>query len=272
MSNNSFAVLICIYNGESLKNIKEMFESLYNAEIPIGYTMHIYLHLDGKLDKEKIDYINELNIYKVLESKVNIGLAKGLNKCIESLGDENYYFRMDSDDLCIPDRFIKQIIFMDSNPDIDFSGGSISEFISSPDNIVSIRDYPSIDKDIKEFLVKGSPFAHVTICFRGGFFKRFGVYPVSYPLNEDIALWYNVIKVGAKPSNVKDILVSVRMDNAYSRRTIKKAYFEYRVYMKISWWLGKLPIYPTLRFIFRLCPAFLVKSVYNSSLRKLILK
>lgn len=272
MNKKSFAILMCTYNGDDFNEFKESIESLLQAEIPLDYTMHLYLHIDGPIDDLRMDYINSIDFYKVVSSKLNVGLSKGLNKCIGVLEDEEYYFRMDSDDLCEKQRFVKQIEFMDHNDCVDFSGGAIGEFLGSRHNITYERHYPEANLDIIDFLIKGSPFAHVTMCFRKGFFDKFGGYPVGFPLNEDIALWMQVLKLGAIGSNIKDRLVLVRMDSAYARRTIKKAYYEYRVYLLISFWQRKLPIHPTLRFLFRLCPEKLVKIIYNSKFRNKLLK
>ncbi|MCD0083160.1 glycosyltransferase family 2 protein, partial [Streptococcus agalactiae] len=56
---------------------------------------------------------------KVLSNERNMGLAYSLNKAIKySVG--NYIFRMDADDISYPERFEKQINFMEKYR-LDFS-------------------------------------------------------------------------------------------------------------------------------------------------------
>ncbi len=270
-SSKSVAFLVCVYKNDDLDWFKEMLISLKGIEAPEGYEIRLYLHVDGVLPSDFSPVINNYHPYKILRSEQPVGLANGLNKLIEVLGDEEYYFRMDSDDICHPQRVINQLEFMKQNPNIDFCGTSISEFIDAKDNQVNIRTYPNGMEAIKQQMIKGSPFAHVTICFRAGFFDKYGLYPTEYPLNEDIALWYSALKSGATASNLADILVYVRMDSAYSRRTYQKAISEFKVYRAIALWSGRSAFYPTLRFMFRLLPVSLVKSIYNSRARNFLL-
>lgn len=263
----SVAFLVCVYKNDCFESFEEMLISLKGLVLPDGIGINVYLHIDGVLPDKFHTLINSFSPFKIIWSEKPVGLAKGLNKLIGILADELYYFRMDSDDVCSSDRVIKQVKFMNDNPELDFSGSSISEFVETKDNQVNVREYPSDMIGIKESIVKGSPFAHVTICFRGGFFNKFGSYPTSYPLNEDIALWYTVLKKGALASNLPDILVFVRMDSAYSRRTFRKAIYEFKVYKEIAQWLEKSMSYAYLRFIFRLLPVALVRLIYNSKFR-----
>lgn len=266
----NIAVIVCTYINDSPCFLDEMLTSLSNAKLPVNCNLRVYLHVDGKVTGKHEDIILKYSIYKRIDSPESIGLARGLNKLINEIENEDYIFRMDSDDIVINDRFIKQIEFMDSNCEIDISGGSIKEFIGKSDCTVFERCYPK--ENLDDYLLKASPFAHVTVCFRKGFFGRFGDYPTEYPLNEDVAYWFKIFKGGAKASNIDTPLVLVRMDSAYSRRTFKKSFSEFKVYFLISCWKGKMPIYPFIRFLFRLFPTSIVKLVYNSKIRSVILR
>lgn len=259
------AIISCTYNGDSPEFLDQMLLSVTTAILPDNIAFRIYMHIDGEISSEHEAVLNKYNIYKKIRSSSSVGLAYGLNKLISLLEDEVYIFRMDSDDISTNDRFIKQIHFMDKNPDIDISGGSIKEFIGNESNIVSFRSYPTTD--LGNHLLKSSPLAHVTVCFRYNFFEKFGVYPVEYTLNEDIAYWFKSFKQGAIGANIQDTLVLVRMDGAYKRRSFKKATSELKVYLQISKWKKKFPFYPLIRFLFRLLPTSVTSRIYNSELR-----
>ncbi|WP_311568592.1 glycosyltransferase [Photobacterium arenosum] len=264
------AFLICVYGKDDVCHLDEALASVITFSQTKHYEINIYLHVDGKVSQQHLDVINKINPYKIIHSKNNVGLAIGLNKLIEQLEDEEYIFRMDADDICCEDRIALQVQYLEENNDVDLLGGSIEEFVGSQENIVAYRNYPSLASAY--YLPKGSPFAHVTICFRKRFFEKFGCYPINYPLNEDIALWGKALLMGAVGHNIPDTLVKVRMDSAYSRRTFKKASSELRVYLKICKDLKVLPIYPIARFIFRLLPISIVESVYRSDVRNSFLK
>jgi len=269
MSDMTIAILMGIYNGDQPRFLTECLESLSQESLMLECTANLYIHIDGGISDKLRDVIAKYSIvYKIVESKENIGLASGLNKLIDQLEDETYVFRMDADDVVEIGRFRKQIAFMESKPHVDFSGGSIIEFTENETLNGKLIRYPNEPKEITTSIIKGSPFAHVTICFRGTFFNKYGLYPVNYLLNEDIAYWFKALKLGAVGSNIDDSLVYVRMDSAYSRRGFSKAFNEFKVYYEICKWQKKLPIFPLLRILFRIFPNKLVKIIYNSSIRK----
>lgn len=264
------AFLICIYKYDDVEHLKEALHSVKTAADITDYDVRIYIHIDGEVSHEHLAVVEGEEPYKIVKSDNNVGLAVGLNKLIESLEGEDYVFRMDADDICCFERISIQLDYMEANSEVDLIGGAIDEFVGDRSNIVAHRDYPEIAQ--ANYLPKGSPFAHVTICFRGNFFDKFGCYPTEYPLNEDIALWGDSLIMGAVGHNVKSTLVKVRMDGAYNRRTLKKAKNELKVYLRICRKLSVFPFMPLARFVFRLMPISLVKVLYNSPLRNKFMK
>ncbi|ENP8342184.1 glycosyltransferase [Vibrio harveyi] len=261
------AVLICVYAGDNLEHFKESIKSI-KVQSKVC-TINIYLHIDGKIPDDMNTYIEQENFHCVVRSYPNAGLAIGLNKLIEQLGEEDFVFRMDADDIIVPGRFEYQLNYMNSHPEVDVSGGSISEFLGEETNIVSVRKYPLTDQKIQETLYRASPLAHVTVCFRRGYFEKFGVYPTSYQFNEDLALWIQSSQKHAVFGNIDKILVNVRMDGAYDRRRTSKAWPEFKLYAMHNIKHSRVPIVPVARLIFRYFPKSIVKSIYNSPLRKL---
>ena len=61
----------------------------------------------------------------VLRNEVNQGIAEALNrglKWIEEQKAANYIARLDCGDLCAPDRFYKQVEFMQDHPEVGLLG------------------------------------------------------------------------------------------------------------------------------------------------------
>ena len=71
----------------------------------------------------------------VVENEQNIGLPRSLNKGIEYCNGE-YIARMDTDDICYPDRLEKQVAYMDANPKCIVSGAWADVFCEDENNIV----------------------------------------------------------------------------------------------------------------------------------------
>ena len=61
---------------------------------------------------------------KVLCNEKNLGLAASLNKALDICRGE-FVARMDTDDTCFPQRFEKQIAYMQENPDVILCGTHI---------------------------------------------------------------------------------------------------------------------------------------------------
>lgn len=271
--NFKVAVIMCIYCNDNVEQFIEAFESIKLKQHGIASdNINVYLHIDGQIGEELVKAISSLNLYKTIHSSQNVGLAEGLNKLLSAIGDEKYIFRMDADDISDNIRLNRQMQYMEQNPKLDFCGGGMAEFVGEKSNIVATRSYPNNLDDINRFMEKGSPFSHVTVCFRGTSLNKIGLYPTSYPLNEDIALWNQAAENGCCYSNIDDVVCFVRMDSTYSRRTITKAKYELQVYLLICKRLGKFPIYPLARFAFRLLPSSIVKVIYNSFVRHLLLR
>ncbi len=261
----SVAVIISVYSNDSPLFFEEAVASIPAAVR--GESVNVYLHVDGPIGDALNDSLKKFNFYKIIKSPTNIGLAAGLNKLIASLGDEWLVFRMDADDVNLEARFQGQYDFMVSNPGVDILGGNILEFLGSPANIVFKKRYPCGDFAIKKKIFKSSPFAHVTVCFRRAFFDKVGLYPVEYPLNEDIAYWFKALKSGVTMANLPIYCVCVRMDGAYGRRGYAKSLNELKVFFKGCRENNVFPFYPVVRFAFRMMPSALVRLIYKSRLR-----
>lgn len=263
------AFLICVYRADSPSNFTIAVDSILKSKKPLNTKVNIYLHIDGDIPSELEKAIESFSFYKVVKSDKNVGLAIGLNKLISILEDESYVFRMDSDDIMSADRIEKQVDYLEANKSVDFIGSNMKEFVGDKSNIVSHRKYP--EKNLINYMCKAAPFAHPTMCFRRNFFSKFGEYPVDYPLNEDIAFWSKALLNGAVGTNIQSVLLYYRADTSYNRRSYSKAVSELRVYFTHCLKLKKLPILPFVRFVFRLFPRRLIKTIYQSKVREIFL-
>lgn len=57
----------------------------------------------------------------------NVGLGQALNAGLNAC-QHDWVMRMDTDDICVPNRFEQQINFIQNHPEIDVLGGQIIEF------------------------------------------------------------------------------------------------------------------------------------------------
>ena len=263
----NFSVLISLYYKEKPELLSECLESLKKQTIP---ATEIVIVFDGaiasELEAEVMKYVTVLPI-KVVRLPKNVGLGKALNKGLKHCS-YNWVFRMDTDDICLPERFEKQVEFIQQHPNVVLCSGHIAEFSDDKTIITSYRKVPIGDTTIKKSCLKRNPFNHMTVAFCKDVIEAVGGYQHHLFL-EDYNLWLRVIAKGYEVGNLDETLVLVRAgDSMVSRRKGKE-------YIKGEWQLFKLNRSLNLQsllpnfFIFilrasvRILPTNLLKVVYK---------
>ncbi len=110
------SILLPIFNGVS--TIKSAVQSIIDQEYQ---DWELIILDDGSTDESVriIESIPDSRI-KIISDGLHKGLATRLNEGIDlALG--TYIARMDADDLCFPNRLDKQVLFLDSHPEIDLT-------------------------------------------------------------------------------------------------------------------------------------------------------
>ncbi|HHP0449474.1 TPA: glycosyltransferase [Vibrio harveyi] len=273
MNNHVVAFIMTVYSGDNCEDFSSAVKSIKEQDYPLE-NIRLYLFVDGIVSEDIYCFIkSESFFYKVIYSEKNVGLACGLNVLIKSIENEEFIFRMDSDDVCSPSRVKKQVAAF-QNTNVDILGGAIQEFIGDK-KIIFNRIYPTRHQDIRRVMCKASPFAHVTVAFRKSALEILDAYPTEFGKNEDIAMWVKSLDYSLNYGNLTDVLVLVRMDNAYARRDISKLKGEIKLYSQA---MNKLNapfssrIHLIFRALLRLSPSWLTKLMYTSHLRSIFTK
>ena len=132
---------------------------------------------------------------------------------------------MDADDISVPNRFELQLAAFAHNPSVSIVGGNITEFIDTPENIVAIREVPSTDNDIKEYMKKRCPMNLVTVMFRKSDVQAVGGF-IDWYCEEDYYLWLRMALAGMQFANLHDTVVNVRIGKEMYRRRGGLRYFK----------------------------------------------
>lgn len=213
-SNEQFTVLLPIYQRQDLvENFPLVINSIYeNTVLPDD----LIVLIDGNVSDFffKIILLEKFKYnFKILQSK-KVGLARVLNQGI-NIVKTKWIARMDGDDLCEKDRFKNSIEFMKNQ--LDLFGGQINEF-NIKSNLSLIKKVPCDSENIKKMIKYKNPFNHMTVFFKTDLAKKVGGYPDIY-LKEDYALWCKLISAGAKVGNMNRVVVKVRNDELFKRRS-----------------------------------------------------
>jgi glycosyltransferase involved in cell wall biosynthesis len=168
------------------------------------------LHLidDGSQD-QSLDlmrhYATQDSRIVVSQNRRNQGLVSTLNRGIsEAIGD--YIIRMDADDICLPNRFERQIHFLYNNPRVVAVGSAYTMFGRRSDRV----QLPEQDHEIKAELCFRSALAHPTVVIRRKVLKVHNLqYSASDHHAEDYGLWTRLSNFGDF-YNFKDPLLKYR--------------------------------------------------------------
>ena len=183
-----FSVLMSVYKNTKLSELKECIDSLEEQTVKADEYVIVE---DGPVSEEVGNYLSEQqnqNIkFKLVILEKNVGLGNALKEGMEHCSYE-IVARMDTDDICVSDRFEKQIKFFEEDDELSVVGSNIAEFVGSTDNVVAYREVPTEHKAICQFLKKRDPFNHMTVILRKSHVMKAGGY-LPWHFNEDSYLW-----------------------------------------------------------------------------------
>jgi glycosyltransferase involved in cell wall biosynthesis len=217
-----FEVLMSVYQGESADSLNESLSSLVRQTLA---PQTVVLVEDGPLSQSLTDiieaYRNRLNILSIplpTNQGLPVALNAGLSKCTCE-----WIARFDSDDICLPERFEKQMQFVTLNPQIDVLGAQIEEF-EMLGHKHRVRQVPTNHDEIAHFAQKRNPMNHMTVLYRRKKVLEVGGYP-SLTGFEDYGLWIKLIQAKAKFHNLAEVLVYARVNGAFISRRGGYKYF-----------------------------------------------
>lgn len=228
-----FSVITSVYKNDKPEFVKVALDSMLvhqstkPNEIVLVQDGPVPDGLSTLLQEYEVKYPSAMHIIRL---EKNGGLGNALK-----LGVENAKYaicaRMDSDDICLPDRFEKQLAYLEAHPEVDIVGGQMTEFIDTPDNIIGRRDVPLTNDEIYDYMKSRCALNHVTVMFRKEAVLKAGNYQ-DWFWNEDYYLWVRMMKAGCKFANIPDVAVNVRSGaDQYARRGGKK-YFDSEIGIK----------------------------------------
>ena len=120
LENPKVSVILSVYNGESF--LAQAIESILKQTFA---DFELIIIDDGSRDKTR-DIVNSFKDERIvlITNEKNLGLIRSLNKGIAAARGE-FIARMDADDISDPERFGKQIVFLEKNPDIGVLGTAV---------------------------------------------------------------------------------------------------------------------------------------------------
>ena len=271
MNNQKIAVIMSLYINDVIQYVRLAVDSILGQT----YTnFNFYIQYDGPISPEVDEYLTGLTDLrvKIQRRTENKGLAQSLNDLLATVMPQDYEYiaRMDADDISFPNRFEKQIVYLESHPIVDMVGGAINEIDENNNDRGKITKYPCSPDACYSFFAKRNPVAHPTVMFRRSFFKKAGwEYPTDFVRNEDTRLWLEGYKHGCVIANLPDVLLHFRMTDAmFTQRRNGKAFaknqLELRKIINKDLKFGVMAyIYAYAMYLLMISPPWLLKFAYR---------
>ena len=120
----TYSVLMSVYKNDNPAFLKLALESIYDNQT--RKPDEIVVVFDGPIPDELSEVLNNFRIGKesvvfYYPQEINRGLGEALRIGSEKCTGD-YILRMDSDDISDPERFVKQIAYVEAHPEIDALG------------------------------------------------------------------------------------------------------------------------------------------------------
>ncbi|ENL8515905.1 glycosyltransferase [Providencia rettgeri] len=224
MCNESFSVLLSLYDKENPTFLNECLQSLQDQTL---HSEQIVIIFDGYINPSLEAVVNSFQSklpIEIIKLKKNVGLGMALNEGLKHCKFD-LVARMDTDDVCMRNRFEKQINYMHNNPKVAITGSAIDEYDETLKNCLFTRKTKSQHLDIMNYAKYRSPFNHMTVVFRKSVVLKAGGY-LHHLFMEDYNLWLRILAIGSISYNFDESLVIARTGISMIKRRKGKQYIK----------------------------------------------
>lgn len=196
------SVVMPIYKTKK-EHLQEAIESILNQT----FKDFEFLILDDcpEDNRENIVLSYQDDRIKYIKNEQNLGITPSRNKLIDMAQGE-YLAVMDHDDISLPQRFEKQVEFLDLNPSVGVVGCWVDCF---PEN--QKLHFPSNDMEIKKLLTDICAIVHPSSMIRKSVLTDNNLrYEQMYSPSEDYCLWLRLIE-HTQFYNIPEVLFNYRL-------------------------------------------------------------
>ncbi|MBV8753423.1 MAG: glycosyltransferase [Hyphomicrobiales bacterium] len=178
------SVVLPVYNGEAF-----LTEALNSILAQSFRDFELIAIDDGSSDAsgEILARLAKADSRVIVLVQENAGIIASLNRGL-ALARGEFIARMDADDVAHPERFARQVAFLDTRPDVAVVGCAVT-LIDEIGKPIRDVDYPGTPETVAAFLETGSALAHPAVMMRRDTVRAVGGYRAAYRHAEDYDLW-----------------------------------------------------------------------------------
>ncbi len=217
-NNPLVSVIVPVYNAE--KYVESAVRSIMNQTYK---NLEIIITDDCSTDKS-FEILQRLakqdSRIKLYKNETNLKIVRTLNNQI-SLANGKYIARMDADDISLPRRIEKQVVFLEQNPDISFCGTN-AFYINENGKKIRVSHLPITAKENLFCLRFYSSFIHPSVLIRSEIYKE-NTYDKNFLYAEDYELWVRLVfSKEIKGENLKERLFEYRFFEKQTSSVFRK--------------------------------------------------
>lgn len=208
------SVILPVYNTS--KYLKETIQSLLNQT----YSNIEIIAIDDASTDNSLSILRTFNDSRLMiyENEKNLGLIQTLNKAM-NLAKGEFYARMDSDDICHPQRLEKQVSYFEKHPDCILLGTDRTTINEKGQNL-HYYTRPATGSAIMTWkILTGNFITHPSVMMRANKIPK-NLYEDKYQHSEDYAAWLRLSALG-EIDVLPEKLLSYRVHSASMIQTNK---------------------------------------------------
>ena len=206
------AVILPAYNTENF--ITECLDSLLNqtfSDFCILAVNDASTDNTGKILEDYAAKDTRLRVYHFSENQGEPAVMQFTMDILKEM-DVEYVARMDADDVCIPQRFERQIQYLDSHPEIDILGSNAVLFYEGQTRAPKFTNHPLLDKDIKaHFSLARGNIINPTTMWRHSSIKDLPINYAQTATAPDFHMWVQCALHQKKFANLPEPLLVYRL-------------------------------------------------------------
>ncbi|MDQ1330724.1 MAG: hypothetical protein QG578_989 [Thermodesulfobacteriota bacterium] len=194
------SVVLAVYNGQ--KYLKPSIESV----LAQSYGDFEFIIVNDASTDSTLNIINSYDDPRIIihNNNENAGQTASLNVGLR-IARGKYIARTDAGDISMPDRFLKQIRFLDEHSDIDILGTAAFQYDMAGKFCGNVF-MPNRPSTILQRIFFACPVIHISVMMRLDRILELGGYNESYRILADYGLWAKALQNGFRFWNLEDIL------------------------------------------------------------------
>lgn len=257
-----------LYKNDNIHFVQQAVESVLNQSYNL---FDFYIQYDGIIPEDVDNYLSSLrdDRIRIFKRDNNIGLAYSLNELLSRVLPMAYEYiaRMDADDISMPERFEKQISYMENHPECDALGTWAIEIKSDCREFFN-KQMPETHEECRKLFMIRDCMIHPTVMFRKSYFEKAGLYSLDTYFGEDTMMWAQGFANGCRFANIPQYLFKFRLNDDFFNR--RRGWKHAKGILTLRWKVNKMLHYPLKAYLYavayavvKMMPTCVLEMIYR---------